>query len=179
MSSFLLSDIVLHTTVMRGISTAGHKVIGTVRRILVGLCFEVDAGPGTQRSLLWRELEVISGATPHPLIEDRPPFIEIVNGIATVLPPPPSLRRCDSGADYGLDGFPDVEFWHRQGIEADFLATEHRYRPDQFPLSPSDMRDRLLEVNPRAVTKGGLFLEAWTRQMKRIEQMLFIPRVNK
>ena len=161
---------------MRGISTAGYQVTGTVRRILPGLCFEVDAGPRTQRSFLWRELELIPGVPPHPLL-DGTPVIGIVEGVATLLPPAPSLRRSDSGANYGMDGFPDVEFWHRQGIETVFLASENAYRPERFPPPPSELRERLLEVKSQADTEGGRFLEAWNRQMKQIEQM-FIPRSN-
>jgi hypothetical protein len=176
MSFFLLSDIVIHTTVMRGISTAGYQVTGTVRRILPGLCFEVDAGPRTQRSFLWRELEVIPDATPHPA--EKKHSVEIsMDGIVSRIPIP-TLRRTDSGADYGTDGFPDVEFWHRQGIQTVFLATEYDYNLFRFPPSPLEMRDRLIEVKPVADEKGGRFLEAWIRQMKQIEQMMFVPRAD-
>jgi hypothetical protein len=161
MGSFLLSDITIHKTVMRGRSTSGKLVEGTVRRIVPGICFEVDPGPGKQRSLLWRELSLVPGL---PLPEHTK---IVVDGMY-----PPELRRTDSGADYGFDGFPDCDFWIRQGIPTVFLASEHMYKEYCLPPSPSEMKERLEECKDTAEKAGGEFWKAWTKQMEYVESMM-------
>jgi len=172
-SSFLLSDITIHKTVMRGRSTSGNLVEGTVRRIVPGICFEVDPGPGKQRSLLWRELVLVPDAL--PVHEPNTTLTNVVvNGVSYMIPPLPELRRTDSGADYGCDGFPDCEFWIRQGIPTVFLAPEYMYKDHRLPPSPREMKTRLEECRDTAEKAGEDFWKAWKKQMIYVESMMLI-----
>ena len=174
-SSFLLSDVVINKTVMRGRSTSGNLVEGTVRRIVPGICFEVDPGPGKQLSLLWHELILVPDAI--PVLEPNTTLTNVVvNGVSYMIPPLPELRRTDSGADYRLDGFPDCDFWIRQGIPTVFLAPEHMYKEHRLPLSPNEMKTRLEECKETAEEAGGDFWKAWKKQMEYVDAMVCVKR---
>ncbi len=178
-----LSDLVINKTVLRGTSTAGWLTKGTLRRVLPGMCFQVDQGPGTQISYLWRSLTVVD--------EDPSPaesLIEIVVDSMTLSIPssgsppppyflaPPQLRRTDSGADYGLEGYPDCAFWTAQGIPTFYVVPNCQYRGDCIPAPPVDMKELLLEVRPKATVDGGLYLETWARQLAEVERLFPVNR---
>jgi hypothetical protein len=180
-----LRELVINKTVLRGTSTAGWLTKGTLRKVLPGMCFQVDQGPGTQISYLWRTLTVV----------DEPPspaetLIEIVvdsmtlsipSGLSCPPPPPyflapPQLRRTDSGADYGLEGYPDCSFWTAQGIPTFFVVPHCQYTGAYIPAEPGAMRSLLLEVRPKATEEGGLYLETWARQLAEVERLFLISR---
>lgn len=181
-----LSGLVINKTVLRGTSTAGWLTKGTLRKVLPGMCFQVDQGPGTQISYLWRSLTVV----------DEPPspaetLIEIVVDSMTLsipsgplsgpppppyFPEPPQLRRTDSGADYGFPGYPDCAFWTALGIPTFFVVPNCQFTGACIPAEPAAMRALLLEVQPKAIEDGGLYLETWARQMAEVERLFLISR---
>jgi len=93
-----------------------------------------------------------------------------------MIPPLPELRRTDSGADYGFYGFPDCDFWIRQGIPTVFLASEHMYKDHCLPPSPNTMKIRLEECKETAENEGGEFWKAWKKQMEYVDAMVFVKR---
>ena len=179
-------DLVINKTVLRGTSTAGFLTKGTLRSILHGMCFQVDRGPGTQISYLWRSLTVV----------DEPPspaesLIEIVVDSMTLsipsvslsgLPPPPyfpappQLRRTDSAADYGYPGYPDCAFWTSLEIPTFFVVPHCQYTGACIPADPAAMRSLLLEVEPKAILDGGIYLVTWARQLAEVERLFLISR---
>ena len=173
-------DLVINKTVLRGTSTAGWMTTGTLRRVLPGMCFQVDRGPGTQISYLWRLVTVV----------DEPPspaesLIEIVvdsmtlsipSGPPPYFPAPPQLRRTDSAADYGYPGYPDCAFWTSLGIPTFFVVPHCQYTGACIPAEPAVMRALLFEAQPKATEEGGLFLETWTRQLAEVERLFPINR---
>ncbi len=179
-----LSGLVLNKTVLRGTSTAGWLTKGTLRKVLPGMCFQVDQGPGSQISYLWRSLTVV----------DEPPspaetLIEIVVDSMTLsipsdslsppppyFPAPPQLRRTDSAADYGIEGYPDCAFWTSLGIPTFFVVPNCQFTGFCIPADPAAMRSLLLEVQPKATEEGGLYLETWTRQLAEVERLFLISR---
>jgi len=183
-----LSGLVINKTVLRGTSTAGWLTTGTLRKVLPGMCFQVDQGPGTQISYLWRSLSVVD--------EEQSPadtLIEIVVDSMTLsipsgppsgplsapppyFPEPPRLRRTDSAADYGLPGYPDCAFWTSLGIPTFFVVPNCQYTGACIPADPAAMRALLLEVLPKATAEGGLYLETWTRQLAEVERLFLISR---
>jgi hypothetical protein len=96
----------------------------------------------------------------------------VINGVSYMIPPLPELRRTDSGADYGFYGFPDCDFWTRQGIPTVFLAPEHMYKEHSLPPSPSEMKTRLEECKETAERAGVTFWKAWKKQMEYVESMM-------
>ena len=75
---------------------------------------------------------------------------------------PIALRRTDSGADYGMPGYPDCEFWERHGIEPVFVATADMY--DGSPTSyPPALAELLEEHHPEEDSAAG---RAWKRQVR-------------
>ncbi len=177
-----LSGLVINKTVLRGTSTAGWLTKGTLRKVLPGMCFQVDQGPGTQISYLWRHLTVVD-EEPSPAES----LIEIVVDSMTLsiplsgppppyFPEPPQLRRTDSGADYGIEGYPDCAFWSALGIPTFFVVPTCQYRGACIPAEPAIMRALLLEARPKANEDGGMYLETWTRQMADIDRLFPVIR---
>jgi len=176
-----LSDLVINKTVLRGTSTAGWLTKGTLRKVLPGMCFQVDNGPRTQISYLWRSLTVVEEDPSPALIEN------VVDSMALSIPPsgpppppyfpaPPQLRRTDSAADYGFPGYPDCVFWTSLGIPTFFVVPNCQFTGACIPADPAAMRSLLLEVQPKATEEGGLYLETWTRQLAEVERLFLISR---
>jgi hypothetical protein len=97
-----------------------------------------------------------------------------VDGVTLTLPSAPTLRRTDSGADYGFEGYPDCPWWVSQGVEPVFIATESYYT-ESYPPSPTDMRDVLDQCKDVATQLGGEYLAAWKRQRDSLQSMLVTP----
>jgi len=167
-SSFTLADVVVGRSRMMGRSTAGHMVSGVVLAVVPGVCFRVDGG--AQISLLWRELKLLAAETVDAVSEvgaedadDDAEDADDEDDEAVDAPPPVPVRRTDSGADYGFDGYPDCEFWERQGVEPVFVATPAHYSGGDVD---ADRVGELLEYGRIAAeTQGGAYLRAWQRQM--------------
>jgi len=85
----------------------------------------------------------------------------------------PAMRRTDSGADYGFNGYPDCEWWlSQEGVPQPlFVATPFHYGRTELPVSPLTMATILEECKERAVEEGGVFLAAWKRQLSDITLM--------
>ena len=170
-SDFTCDDVAVGHTIMMGFTTCGWLGIGTVKRIVPGVCFEIEQNT-SQISMLWSDL-MIHPATAKKHIKDyvEPPADPVI--VWTVgmgaLPPPsqaPQLRRTDSGADYGYHGYPDCNFWSKQGITPLFIATDSDYSCNRCPASSSRMREILLECKEHAEKQGGEYLKAWQKQME-------------
>jgi hypothetical protein len=166
---FRLDDVVVGRSVMTGINTRGKRATGTVIRVLPGIGFRVD--DGVQPSMLWRELELHA-----PRDDDviRPPETAVVRDEDGWLPPPPELRRTDSGADVGRIGFPDCVFWEQQGVEPLFVALRRDYSaPAPAPASTTDdlpspaLRHHLEQHRDHLETEGP-YRRAWNRQWSRV-----------
>jgi len=165
-TDFKLADVTVDVTVMEGLTTSNHLVRGTVRQIIPGVCVVVDQGPWSQISYLWRSLAIVEGAAPVPRAIDQ----EIVVDDMTLTLP--AMRRTDSGADYGFNGYPDCAWWLSQGVHQPlFVATPFHYERSSYPLSPLAMATILDECKDKATEEGGVFLEAWKRQLSEITLM--------
>jgi hypothetical protein len=81
------------------------------------------------------------------------------------------MRRTDSGADYGFNGYPDCAWWLAQGVQPLFVATPFHYERTSFPVSPLAMAGILDECKEQAASEGGVFLTAWKRQLSDITLM--------
>jgi hypothetical protein len=142
---FELKDIIVGSTVMSGFAgILGRKVAGRVRRILPGICFEVEIGGGT--ALLWRKYEIITEEKEH----GRPDHPDEYKGMRAVV---------------------DCDFWVEQGVEPLFLASESDCFPDVLPPSPNDRREQLENTRALAVVRGTNSQAAWTRQMASVSAM--------
>ena len=124
-------------------------VTGVVREILPGIGFRVNSVMGSQTSILWRDLTLMIGQLLPSLTE--PPSDN------------PVLRRSDSGIDYGAPGFPDCEFWERNGVEPLFVATPAHY--SNRKTEAAAIVDMLNGYKERAWELGGAYMRAWKRQM--------------
>jgi hypothetical protein len=164
-NDFKVADVTVDVTVMEGLTTSNHLVRGTVRRIIPGVCFVVDQGPWSQMSYLWRSLAIVEGAAPAPRAVDQE---IVVDGMTLTLP---AMRRTDSGADYGFNGYPDCAWWLAQGVQPLFVATPFHYERTSFPVSPLAMAGILDECKEQAASEGGVFLDAWKRQLSDITLM--------
>ena len=165
-TDFKLADVTVDVTVMEGLTTSNRTVRGTVRQIIPGVCFVVDQGPWSQISYLWRSLAIVEGAVPVPRAIDQE---VVVDSMTLTLP---AMRRTDSGADYGFNGYPDCAWWLSQGVHQPlFVATPFHYERSSYPLSPLTMATILDECKDKATEEGGVFLEAWKRQLSEITLM--------
>jgi len=156
-TDFQISAVKVGRSRMRGWSTAGHMVSGVVQAVLPGMAFRVDTG--AQISYLWRELVLLDEEASAAEAEAEADAMEIDG-------PPPStpIRRTDSGADYGMNGFPDCEFWESRDVVPLFLATPADYAGDT-PLTPQQMIHELNACRKTAEALGGANWRAWKRQM--------------
>lgn len=167
-SHFTCNDVAIGHTIMMGFTTAGWVGIGVVKRIIPGVCFEIEQ-KSSQISMLWSGL-MIHPATVKKYIKDyTEPCIEPVS----IKSPPkaPQLRRTDSGADYGFHGYPDCEFWSKQGIMPLFVATCTDYSHYRYPDPPIEIRKMLLEYKEQAEKQGGEYLKAWQEQIDTINSL--------
>jgi len=150
---FPLSDVIVGTSVMRGYAggSPSQRVMGIVRRILPGICFEVSVGDGT--ALLWRFYELVKNPD-----EDA------------------SMGQPDRPEDRkGMLAVVDCDFWASQGIDPLFLATEHDCFPDALPRSPTDLQEKLETWHELAVLRGSNSEAAWNRQRARLTTLLVNP----
>jgi len=175
-SEFTCNDVAINYTIMMGVTTSGKKAIGVVKRIIPGVCFEIEQNT-SQISMLWSDL-MINPVTAKKHIKNYvEPSIEpvIIKYDSTGIPLPPSealkLRRTDSGADYGYYGYPDCDFWSKEGITPLFVATDSDYSNYRIPKPPTKMREILLECKENAEKQGGEYLKAWQRQMDAINSL--------
>lgn len=155
-TEFCLADVVVGSTVLRGRSTAGYMVTGTVSRVMPGIGFRVVQESG-QRSILWTELAVVPDATPV-LVVSSPDGSELS---------PPPLARTDSGADYGILGFPDCAFWERNGVNPLYLATSDHY--DSVTGTAPGWRVKQLLQQHACDEEDGPRRRAWDNQMAAAE----------
>jgi len=174
-TTFTLDDVVIGRTWMEGRGTSGGRRSGIVQRVVPGVGFHVDNG--YQPSILWGEFAIRSATgvqsprsaegdysirPEHSLEEGEIPTAPPAGDDAcTPLPPPPALRRTDSGADYGMPGFPDCEWWEAHGVAAPpFVVTVEGYYGG--PMDPAHVRDVLATVTPPE--EGTAAWRAWQRQ---------------
>ncbi len=161
-SEFSLSDVVVGTTVMRGRSTSGATVTGTISRILHGIGFRV-VQENSQRSILWSSLTLVPDAKPVLVVAS--PSASASD--AEAFPAAPALCRTDSGADYGILGFPDCAFWERNGVDPLYLATSEHY--DTVSGVAPGWRVKQLLQQHRCEEEEGPFRRAWDVQMATAE----------
>ena len=159
-SEFSLSDVVIGTTVMRGRSTSGAMVTGTVSRILPGIGFRV-VQENSQGSILWSSLTLVPDAA--PLLVVASPTGITIDGF----PAAPALARTDSGADYGILGFPDCAFWERNGVDPLYLATSDHY--DSVTGTAPGWRVKQLLQQHACDEADGPRRRAWDHQMAAAE----------
>lgn len=157
-SEFSLSDVVVGKTVLRGRSTSGATVTGTVSRILPGIGFRV-VQENSQRSILWSSLTLVPDATPVLVVATPEPSASETEAF----PAAPALCRTDSGADYGILGFPDCAFWERNGVDPLYLATSDHY--DTVSGAAPGWRVKQLLQQHRCEEADGPFRRAWDLQM--------------
>ena len=155
-TAFKLEDIKIGSTVMAGRATSGRQAQGTVTAVIPGVCIHVDNG--VQPSALWGDFAIVAQET------EAEAEAEVEEG---ELPPAPALRRTDSGADYGMPGYPDCEFWEAQGIEPVFVATADRYRDGNGTASAL-----LEEHHPEEDSAAG---RAWKRQLASVRPAVTTP----
>ena len=153
-SEFCLADVVVGSTVLRGRSTAGYMVTGTVSRVMPGIGFRVVQESG-QRSILWTAFAIVPDATPVLVVSSPDGSGEI--------PAAPALTRTDSGADYGILGFPDCSFWERNGVNPLYLATSDHY--DSVTGTAPGWRVKQLLQQHACDEEDGPRRRAWDNQM--------------
>jgi len=162
-SSFSLDDVVINYTIMYGISTSNRNTIGIVKRIITGVCFEVENQQTLQLSLLWSDFKVYPPTLKKNIIDFKE--IEPESILKITIPPAPKLRRTDSGADYGFHGFPDCDFWILNGIQPIFIATDRDYTTNNYNNIHPEIHKILLDHADIAKEKGGEYYKAWRNQM--------------
>jgi hypothetical protein len=166
-TTFKIEDIKIGSTVVAGRSTSrrdGRKAAGTVTAVIPGVCIRVDNG--VQPSVLWGDFEIV-GLAPAPAPAPAEP------AAAEMPPAAPPLRRTDSGADYGVPGYPDCEFWEAQGVEPVFVATADMYSRTACPGEPRLILTLLEEAGePEAGTAAD---RAWKRQFASASGLLTPP----
>lgn len=107
-ADFTLADLMKGETVIAGITTSGHWDYGVVTDWAPGKHFSfygLNAG-----SKLWSGLLMLRGRLAEEALErykTRDPL---------------AIRRTDSGFSYGMEGYPDVDFWARCGVESYFAV---------------------------------------------------------
>jgi hypothetical protein len=158
-ADFTIKDIIVGKSVLSGIATSGSLNYGTVMQIIPGVGFCVDNGHWP--SILWRDLRLHLKEMPRKLSSQ----MEVIehNGELIEIPTSVGLRRTDSACEYGMPGYPDYEFWEKQGIDAPFVAIYGiHYYPSNSMTSNEDI-SRLLHSKGMPVDGPGM--RAWLRQM--------------
>lgn len=190
MTSITLDEIKVGRTIMAGRSTSNRRATGTVTEVIPGVCIHVDNG--VQPSVLWGDFEIVGEAPEAAAAAAASPLEE------GELPPGPTLRRTDSGADYGMPGYPDCEFWEERGVLPVFVATANMYRRSAEALDVNDevsgtsryshdltTRTGHVRGEPRAVLElleeageppsGSAALRAWWRQKEFVSRIVTPP----
>jgi hypothetical protein len=153
-TEFDLEDVVVGRSVMTGMTTSGKIATGVVSRVIRGCGFAFDSP--YQNGIIWQQMWL------HD--DDCPVAARLA---AEEAAPKGTLRRTDSGCDYGMFGYPDCAFWERAGVDPLFVATEHHYGPLGDPSA--EVRDRrvLDELRRREPTEAeGAYRRAWERQSR-------------
>jgi hypothetical protein len=153
-TEFDLEDVVVGRSVMSGMTTSGKIATGVVSRVIRGCGFAFDSP--YQNGIFWQQMWL------HD--DDCPVAARLVAAEAV---PKGTLRRTDSGCDYGMFGYPDCAFWERAGVEPLFVATERHYGPYGDPSAED--RDRRVrdELRRREPTEAeGAYRRAWERQSR-------------
>lgn len=138
---------------MSGLSTAGRNAMGVVCAVIPGVGFLVDSG--IQRSFLWRDFRLETERSAAEFDLDAS-----------------SLRRMDSGIDYGYWGRPDCEFWESHGVEPLFLVEPAVYSPLQKSVGPAALRQALEAVEVGELSR--VELRALKRQLGRVRAMEYV-----
>jgi len=140
MTDIKLDEVKVGRTMMSGYAGAlGREVTGCIRRILPGICVEVEVGKGT--ALLWRKYQIESEDAKEQGRPDHPDEYRDMRAVV------------------------DCDFWVAQGIDPLFLATESDCFPGILPPSPTDLQEQLEDVRDLAESRGPNSLAAWNRQM--------------
>jgi hypothetical protein len=161
-SDFPIEAVKVGRSMMTGRTTAGHVATGVVLEVLPGIAFRVDTG--AQISFLWGDLRLLSSEAVVDKVYDDAMDIDNADADADAPPPPTPVRRTDSAADYGANGFPDCEFWESRGIQPLFLATPADYNGDTRS-TPQQMIQELNTYRKTAEILGPAHVRAWQRQM--------------
>lgn len=151
-TEFELEDVVVGRSVMSGMTTSGRIATGVVSRIIRGCGFAFESP--YQNGIFWSQMWLHDDDCP------------VAARVAANVVPPGTLRRTDSGCDYGMFGYPDCAFWERAGVDPLFLVTEKQYGPYGDPtVEDRDRRvqDELLRREP--TESEGAYRRAWERQM--------------
>jgi hypothetical protein len=156
--TFDLEDVVVGQSVMSGMTTSGKIATGVVSRVIRGCGFAFDSP--YQNGIIWQQMWL------HD--DDCPVAARLA---AEEAAPKGTLRRTDSGCDYGMFGYPDCAFWERAGVEPLFVATEHHYGPLGDPsaeVRDRRVRDELRRREPTEEEGGGAYRRAWERQSRAV-----------
>ena len=138
--TFLLSDLVMGESVLAGYTTRGCFELGVVTGYKEGWYFSFDSV--NEYGKMWNGLLLVKG----PIADAARARYKIrtdytrddEEGIA------PPLKRMDSGANYGLTGHPDLEFWTRSGVEPWLYVTSEDY--NGWNKTPEELRTHILEM---------------------------------
>ena len=161
--TFKLSDVIVGSSVMRGCAGSDARIVmGTVSRILPGICFEVSVGDGT--ALLWRAYELFTETEATKILEQSDEYPLIVRHRSRAGRPDHAEEKVNFWAVV------DCDFWVSQGTEPLFLATASNCI-DAIPPSPAELKEELEKVRTLAVNRGANSLAAWTRQMEQLEKL--------
>jgi len=142
LSSFLLTDVTVGSTYLKGAAADDSVIVGRVLAILPGIGFRVRDCDG-RGHVIWNKFRLVDEAA-YDLADEH----EVVDG--------------------SVPGFPDCEFWEDNGIEPLYVATAfHIYSDHTGVLSkpPGFLTPVLVGNREVAEAKGGAYLRAWTRQM--------------
>jgi hypothetical protein len=176
---FRLDDVVVGSSWMAGLTTAGRVAVGCVKGVDMGEGFVIRQRGG-QRSKLWREFWLLE-APPERLAssasgEELPdsddetdaeprdgaegPLSLSRGGSPAVLLRQQPFRRTDSGLDYRLSGYPDCVWWANNWTPALFVVPAVPASPDEILTLLTDAMDA------GDVPASGPFREAWEKQVE-------------
>ena len=162
--AFKLSDVIVGSSVMRGYAGSVPRLtMGTVHRILPGICFEVSVGDGT--ALLWRAYELFTETEAAKILEQPDEYTLIVRSRSR------SGRPDHADEKENFWAVVDCDFWVAQGVDPLFLATSSDCVEGVMPPSPTELKEELEAVRDLAADRGANSLAAWTRQMERVEAL--------
>ena len=139
LSSFLLTDVTVGSTYLKGAAADDSVIVGRVLAILPGIGFRVRDCDG-RGHVIWNKFSLADEAA-YDLADEH----EVVDGDCL--------------------GFPDCEFWEDNGIEPLYVATGLYINSSPTGGPPGFLTPVLVGNREVAEAKGGAYLRAWTRQM--------------
>ena len=139
LSSFLLTDVTVGSTYLKGAAADDSVIVGRVLAILPGIGFRVRDCDG-RGHVIWNKFSLADEAA-YDLADEH----EVVDG--------------------ACPGFPDCEFWEDNGIEPLYVATGLHINSSPTGGPPGFLTPVLVGNREVAEAKGGAYLRAWTRQM--------------